>query len=79
MKPQAEISIKTRLVLEAICKDAKIKVTDKELNEKIAELAKTYGRSEDDLKQNEEFKKYVSSSIESEKTVKFILDNAVTK
>lgn len=79
MKPQAEISIKTRLVLEAICKDAKIKVTEKELNEKIAELAKTYGRSEDDLKQNEEFKKYVSSSIESEKTVKFILDNAVTK
>ena len=79
MKLQAEISIKTRLVLEAICKDAKIKVTDKELNEKIAELAKTYGRSEDDLKQNEEFKKYVSSSIESEKTVKFILDNAVTK
>ena len=79
MKPQAEVSIKTRLVLEAISKDAKIKVTDKELNEKIAELAKTYGRSEDDLKQNEEFKKYVSSSIESEKTVKFILDNAVTK
>ena len=79
MKPQAEVSIKTRLVLEAISKDAKIKVTDKELNEKIAELAKTYGRSEYDLKQNEEFKKYVSSSIESEKTVKFILDNAVTK
>lgn len=79
MKPQAEVSVKTRLVLEAVCKDAKIEVTDEELNEKISELAKTYGRPEDELKQNEEFKKYVSSSIESEKTVKFILDNAKKK
>lgn len=79
MKPQAEISIKTRLVLEAISKDAKIEVTDEELNEKITELAKTYGRPEEELKKNEEFKKYVTSSIESEKTVKFIIDNAKKK
>lgn len=79
MKPQAEISVKTRLVLEAVCKDAKIEATDEEINEKIAELAKTYGKSEDELKENEEFKKYVSSSIESEKVVKYIVDNAKIK
>ena len=79
MKPQAEVSVKTRLVLEAITKDAKILVTEEELNEKIEELAKTYGREADELKKNEEFKKYVSSSIETEKAIKFIVDNAKIK
>ena len=76
MKPQAETSIKTRLVLEAISKDAKIEIPEEELNAKIAELAKTYNRPEDELKANEEFKKYVSSSLESEKVIKYIVDNA---
>ena len=79
LKPQAEISIKTRLVLEAICKDAKIEVSDEELNEKISELAKTYGRPEEELKANEEFKKYISSSLQTEKAVKFIIENAKIK
>ena len=79
MKPQAEIAVKTRLVLEAVTKDAKILVTEEELNEKIEELAKTYGREADELKKNEEFKKYVSSSIETEKAIKFIVDNAKIK
>lgn len=79
MKPQAETSIKTRLVLEAISKDAKIEIPEEELNTKIAELAKTYNRPEDELKANEEFKKYVSSSLESEKVIKYIVDNAKIK
>jgi len=79
MKPQAEVSAKTRLVLEAVSKDAKIEVSEDELNEKVAELAKTYGRPEDELKNNEEFKKYVSASIESEKVVKYIVENAKIK
>ncbi len=79
MRPQAEGSIKTRLVLEAICKDAKIEVSEEEINEKIAELAKTYGRPEEELKKNEEFKKYISSSLESDKTVQYIIDNAKIK
>lgn len=79
MKPQAETSIKTRLVLEAISKEAKIEIPEEELNAKIAELAKTYNRPEDELKANEEFKKYVSSSLESEKVIKYIVDNAKIK
>ena len=79
MKPQAEKSIKTRLVLEAISKDAKIVITDEEMNDKIAELAKTYGRAEDDLKNNEEFKKYINSTLETEKAVKYVVDNAKIK
>ena len=79
MKPQAETSIKTRLVLEAISKDAKIVITEEEMNDKIAELAKTYGRAEDDLKKNEEFKKYINSTLETEKAVKYVVDNAKIK
>ncbi len=79
MRPEAEKSIKVRLVLEAIVKDAKIEILDKELNDKIAELAKTYGRAEDELKKNEEFKKYVSSSLETEKAIQYIVDNAKIK
>ena len=79
MKPQAETSIKTRLVLEAISKDAKIVITEEEMNEKIEELAKIYGREADELQKNEEFKKYVTSSIETDKAVKYIVDNAKIK
>ena len=77
MQPQAEKSIKTRLVLEAICKDAKLVITEEEIDEKISELAKTYGRPEDELKNNEEFKKYITSTIETEKALNYIVENAV--
>ncbi|MBR3132729.1 MAG: trigger factor [Clostridia bacterium] len=79
MRPQAEKSVKTRLVLEAVAEDAKIEVTEEEMNEKIKEMATAYGRNEDELKKNEEFKKYIESSIKSEKTVKYIVDNAKIK
>lgn len=79
MKPQAETSVKTRLVLEAISKDAKIEILDSEIDEKIAELAKSYGRPEEELKENVEFKKYISSSLETEKAIKYIIDNAKIK
>ena len=79
MRPQSEGSIKTRLVLEAIVKDAKIEVSEEELNEKIAELAKTYGRPEEELKKNEEFKKYITSNLETENAIKYIIDNAKIK
>ena len=40
----AQKTIKMRLVLEAVGKDAKLEVTDEEMKEKLEELAKTYGR-----------------------------------
>ena len=40
----AKESIKLRLVLEAVCKDAKVEAPQAEVDEKIAELAKAYGR-----------------------------------
>ncbi len=79
MKPQAETTVKTRLVLEAVAKDAKIEALDEEIKDRVSEMAKSYGRPEDELMKNEEFKKYVADSIVSENTVKFLVDNAVIK
>ena len=79
MKEQAETTVKTRLVLEAVAKDAKIEALDEEIKDRVSEMAKSYGRPEDELMKNEEFKKYVAESIVNENTVKFLVDNAVIK
>ena len=73
---QAQKSVKSRLVLEAIVKDAKIEITDEELNEKIKEMATNYGKKEEELIQNENLKDYLSNNMKIEKAIKFIVDNA---
>lgn len=69
-------SIKVRLVLEAICADSKIVADEKEVNDKIAELAKTYGRKEEDLKANEELMENIEATIKNEKVINLLMDNA---
>ena len=78
-RKQAEESLKLKLVLEAICKDAKVKAEDTEVDEKLKELATAYGRKVEELKNNKDLVKNVSDSIESEKAIKVIVDNAKIK
>ena len=78
-KETAEKTIKTRLVLEAIAKDAKIEATEEELKEKIAELAKTYARDEEELNKNEHLKVHLTENIVAEKTIKFVVESAKVK
>ena len=78
-KPQAEKQVKSRLVLEAIAKDAKLDATEKEVSEKISEMAKMYGQKEEDVKNNEQLISYVKESIKSEKTIDYIVTNAKIK
>ena len=75
----AKESVKMRLVLEAVSKDAKIEVDEKEIAEKIKELAEAYGRKEEELNNNEELKKNIEASIKSEKSINYIIDNAKVK
>jgi len=75
-KETAENSVKTRLVLEAVSADAKLEVKDDEVEAKLKELADTYGRNVDELKKNEALIENVKEGLKSEKTVKFIADNA---
>ena len=72
----AKTSIKTRLVLEAIYNDAKLEVSEEEINAKVAELAKTYGRKEEELTSNPELMANVKNGLQTEKSVNYIVDNA---
>ena len=78
-REQAESSIKSRLVLEAVGKDANIEVTDEEVSSKIKEMAENYGRKEEDVKGNPELVKYVTDNLKVEKTISFLVENAKIK
>jgi trigger factor len=75
-KETAVKSIKMRLVLEAVYNDAKLEVSDEEIKNKVAELATAYGRKEEDLTANEELMSQIKNGIQTEKAVKYLVDNA---
>ena len=76
---QAKEAVKSRLVLEAVSKAEKIEATDEEIDEKIKEMAENYGKTADDLKDNEALRNYLKGNIETEKTIDFIIKNAKIK
>ncbi len=76
---QAKTSVKTRLVLEAIIKAEDIKPKEEKINEKIEEMAKAYGKTADELKQNEYFMDYIKESIAQEQVIAFLVENAKIK
>ena len=76
---QAKQSITSRLVLEAIIKAEKLEASEEEINAKISEMAKNYGKDENEVKDNENLRKYIKENIESEKALEFIVSNAKIK
>ena len=52
LHPQAEKSVKARLVLQKIIKDQNIKAEQSEIDAKIAEFAKAYGQETEEFKKN---------------------------
>ena len=79
-EPQAIEAIKSRLALEAVAKAEKIEATDKEVEEKIKEMAKNYGKENDEeFLKNENVKNYIKQGLESEKTIDFLVKNAKIK
>ena len=78
-RDQAIKSIKRRLVLEAIAKDEKIEVSEKEIDSKLEELSKAYGRKVEDLKAIKEVIDGVKTDLEDEKVINILIDNAKIK
>ena len=76
---QAETSVKSRLVLEAIAKDAKIEITEEEVTDKVKEMAEKYGKKEEELKDNEQFINYIKENLKTDKVIALIVDNAKRK
>ena len=76
---QAKDAVKSRLVIEAVANEEKIEADDKEVDEKIKEMAENYGKTEDELKSNESLRNYLKENIKTEKTIEFIVKNAKIK
>lgn len=80
LRPQAETSVKTELVIEAVANKHDFEVTEEELNEELKKLANSYGIGEDKLddfieKMKEDSKEYIEDSVKRRKAVEYITDN----
>ncbi len=79
-EPQAIDAIKSRLALEAIIKAEKIEATDKEIDEKLKEMAKNYGKENDEeFLKNENVRNYMKEGLANEKAMEFLVENAKIK
>ena len=79
-EPQAIEAIKSRLTLEAVIKAEKIEVADIDVEEKMKEMAKNYGRENDEeFMKNENVRNYIKQGVESEKALEFLVENAKIK
>ena len=79
-EPQATDAIKSRLAIEAVIKAEKIEVADIDVDEKIKEMAKNYGRENDEeFLKNENVRNYIKQGLESEKALEFLVENAKIK
>ena len=79
-EPQATSGIKSRLALEAVIKAEKIEATDKEIDEKLKEMAKNYGKENDEeFLKNENVRNYIKQGLTSEKAMDFLVENAKIK
>lgn len=75
---KAEKNIKTRLVLEAIFEKEALEVTDEDIDKKLEEFAKAYGKDTAEFVKNanEQTKAYVKEELKYDVAVKFIIANA---
>ena len=79
-EPQATEGIKSRLAIEAVIKAEKIEATEKEVEDKMKEMAKNYGKENDEeFLKNENVRNYIKEGIESEKAIDFLIKNAKIK
>ena len=76
---QANKNVKYRLVLEAVVNAENIDVDDKELEDRLKEMAKNYGQKEEELLNNENVKKYTRDNMKVEKAIEFLVKNAKMK
>ncbi len=78
MKESAEFQAKEKLLIEAIVDAEKFEVTDEELDAKIEDIANTYGKKVEEVKDIYKFDefKYLKEDIIKDKARKIIVDTA---
>ena len=74
----AEKNIKTRLILEQIAKEEELEVKDEDIDNRMRELASSYGRDADEFIKNagEQTRNYVREELKYDVAVRFIIANA---
>lgn len=79
MKPEAEKRIRTRLALEAIVKEEKIKATAKDIDKEIENMASMYQMEVDKVKEmiGDNGKEQIAQDLAVQKAVDFVVKNAV--
>lgn len=71
-KPEAEKRVKYRLVIEAVAKEEKVEVTEKELDEYVTEMASKYGVEEKELLEQIGGKEVLKYDLEVKKALDII-------
>lgn len=81
LRVQAEKSIKTRLVLEAVAKAENIEISDERFDEEVAKMAENYKMETDKLKElmGENEKKQMKEDMAVQEAITFLVDHAVEK
>ncbi len=79
IRPQAELRIKSRLILEAVVEAEKIEATDEDFNKEVERIAEMYKMEADKAADmiGEEGKKEILKDLAVTKAAEFIRDNAV--
>ena len=79
LRPEAEKRLSYNLTLEAIVKAENIDVTEEEVEAKLAEIAKSYGRDVQELKAALPNLSMLKEDLKVQKAVDFIVEKAVRK
>ncbi len=81
VKPQAELRIKSRLVLEAVVAAENIEVSDAEYEEELAKMAETYKMEVEQIKEimDDERAVEMKKDMAIQKAVEFVVANAKEK
>lgn len=80
LRQDAIKDIKLKLALEFVSKNEKVEVSEEEINEKIEELSKTYGKdNSSNLKENPSVRKYMKEKLLQEKTLDIVVGSVVEK
>ena len=79
MRPQAEKSIKTRLVLEAIVKAENIDVSDERVEEELTKMAEAYQMEVEKLKEfmGENEKKQIKEDLAVQEAITLLVNESV--
>ena len=73
--------IKLRLALEYVQKVENIEATEEDIDARVSELAKAYGKEEDieSFKKNANIREYMKAQLKQEKVLEFLVSNTIEK